>query len=202
MFYYEFYIINKIQRYFFTNNINFIDNLGKLISSRKYRKLYLIAILIFNVINYFIQGINIFILLSKFISILNLYFLGFLSRKLNIFIKFIFKRKRPFIESGVLTDKKTYEKKINTFSFPSNSIQTSLIFYDLLIKNLIGLNEFWTNSFLFLIVVFISLAKINRGLHYPSDILFSIIIYFCIKKIYYQYLIPLLQEILNIIFIQ
>lgn len=202
MFYYEFYVINKIQRYFFTNSINFIDNLGKLISSRKYRKLYLIAILIFNVVNYLIQGISIFVLLSKFVSILNLYLLGFLSRKLNIFIKFIFKRKRPFTESSVLTDKKTYEKKINTFSFPSNSIQTSLIFYDLLIKNLIGLNEFWTNILLFLIVVFISLAKINRGLHYPSDILFSIIIYFCIKKLYYQYLITLLQEILNIIFIQ
>lgn len=202
MFYYEFYIINKIQRYFFTNSNNFIDNLGKLISSRKYRKLYLIAILIFNVVNYLIQGINIFVLLSKFVSILNLYLLGSLSRKLNIFIKFIFKRKRPFTESSVLTDRKTYEKKISTFSFPSNSIQTSLIFYDLLIKNLIGLNEFWTNIILFLIVVFISLAKINRGLHYPSDILFSIIIYFCIKKLYYQYLITLLQEILNIIFIQ
>lgn len=202
MFYYEFYIINKIQRYFFTNSNNFIDNLGKLISSRKYRKLYLIAILIFNVVNYLIQGISIFVLLSKFVSILNLYLLGFLSRKLNIFIKFIFKRKRPFTESSVLTDKKTFEKKINTFSFPSNSIQTSLIFYDLLIKNLIGLNEFCTNILLFLIVVFISLAKINRGLHYPSDILFSIIIYFCIKKLYYQYLITLLQEILNIIFIQ
>lgn len=202
MLYYEFYVINKIQKYFFTNSINFIDNLGKLISSRKYRKLYLIAILIFNVVNYLIQGISIFVLLSKFVSILNLYLLGFLSRKLNIFIKFIFKRKRPFTESSVLTDKKTYEKKINTFSFPSNSIQTSLIFYDLLIKNLIGLNEFWTSILLFLIVVFISLAKINRGLHYPSDILFSIIIYFCIKKLYYQYLITLLQEILNIIFIQ
>ena len=191
----ELFIIRNIQYFFFNDKSDFIDTVGKVISGRKYRLYYLITIFVIYGWQFLICSINYIMFFKKFVSLVNLYFLGCLSRKLNILIKVFFKRSRPFFNSCVLSDEKTYNKKKNTFSFPSNSIQTSLIFYNVFLEDLLGISNFNTNLLLSLIVSLISLSKITKGLHYPSDILFSIIVYYLVKKIYYILLIPLLKKI-------
>ena len=177
-------IINFIQKNFFTEEHSYLDYCGKYISSRKYRRVYLFALISYFCLLLLFRDMDIISFLFKMAGIINIYFLGYLSRKINIVIKLYFKRNRPFVDSkDILTDDKTRSKKKETFSFPSNSIQTSLIFYNVLFSNIIDFDKY-KNLLLFLITVIISLSKINRGLHYPTDILFSIIIFFLTKYFY------------------
>ncbi len=166
-------IILYLQKIFYTKEYNLIDKIAKLISSRKYRKIYLLICLIYLFIKKDIY--KIMILPKIFIS-------GVLSRNINIFIKKIFKRPRPFVTyQEILVDTKVYEKKKNTYSFPSNSIQTSLIFYNILLRLLFNILPIQRSLLLFLILITTSLAKIIRGLHYLTDIFFSILLFFLIE---------------------
>jgi hypothetical protein len=180
-------VIQLIQRNLYTEEHSYLDYFGKVISSRKYRKIYLSIIIAHFIILFLKDLIKIDDLLYKFYSISKIYILGRVSREINIYIKLYFKRRRPFIKySDILTDNKTRFKKKDTFSFPSNSIQTSLIFYNFLLSETfeVGFNK---NIILFLITIVISLSKINRGLHYPSDIIFSILIFILTKTVFYVF---------------
>lgn len=177
-------IISTIQQKFFTENHTYLDYFGKIISSRKYRYFYLYGLVAYFTILYVKDRIDLLYLVYKLVSILNIYIMGYLSRKVNIIIKLYFKRKRPFVKfNNILVNDKTRLKKENTFSFPSNSIQTSLIFYNVFI-DVINFKKY-KNIILLLIIIIISLSKINRGLHYPSDIMFSVLIFTFINWIYY-----------------
>ena len=121
----------------------------------------------------------------KIMYIPKIYLFGFLSRNVNLFIKKIFKRKRPYvIDSSILINNETAKKKKDTFSFPSNSIQTSLIFYKVLFDTFTIIDNVTCNVLLFLIVIITASAKILRGLHFPSDILFSIVIFMLVDYLY------------------
>lgn len=181
------FILN-LQKIFYTKEYNLIDKIAKFISSRKYRKIYLLICLIYLLIKKDIY--KVIILPKIFIS-------GVLSRNINIFIKKIFKRPRPFMTyQEILVDPKVYEKKKNTYSFPSNSIQTSLIFYNILLRLLFDILPIQRNMFLFLILIITSLAKIIRGLHYLTDIFFSILIFLLI-----EYLLIFIYNIFTNIFV-
>ena len=118
------------------------------------------------------------------LSVPKIYLFSLLSRSINIKIKLFFKRKRPYVDHQTIKVlEKTKEKKKNTYSFPSNSIQTSLIFYGFMLRTM-DLGTCYNSIILTLIVLVTSFAKINRGMHYPSDILFSISIYYILLKIY------------------
>ena len=172
----EIRFIKFIQSIFFTDNYNILDNTAKFISSRKYKKYFLILYLIYLLFNF-----NTY---TEFLDIPKFYLFSHLSRFVNIKIKLFFMRKRPYVSyPDILVLEKTKEKKKNTLSLPSNSIQTSLIFYSFLI-NRININIVTKILILFIIVILTSLAKINRGLHYPSDILLSIIIYLFLFRLY------------------
>jgi len=165
----ELNLIKLIQSVFFTENYNIIDMTAKFISSRKY-KIYFITI-------YFIFLVLTRKTINEYIVIPKLYIFGYLSRILNIQIKLLFKRKRPYVvDNNVLVLEKSREKKKDTFSLPSNSIQTSLIFYGFLLRQL-NLNRYLSSLILGVIVFITSFAKINRGMHYPTDIILSILIY-------------------------
>ena len=177
-------VIKLVQKNFYTENNSYLDYCGKFISGRRYRKIYLsLSITYFTIL--FLKGIiNIEDLLYKLYGIIKIYILGSLSREINIYIKLYFKRRRPFIKyNDILVDNNTRFKKKDTFSFPSNSIQTSLIFYNFFLSEIIIL-KFNKNIILFLITIIISLSKINRGLHYPSDIISSIIIFIFTKTLF------------------
>ena len=111
----ELNLIKSIQSVFFTENYNIIDMTAKFISSRKY-KIYFITI-------YFIFLVLTRKTINEYIVIPKLYIFGYLSRILNIQIKLLFKRKRPYVvDNNVLVLEKSREKKKDTFSLPSNSI--------------------------------------------------------------------------------
>lgn len=172
----ELNLIKSIQSVFFTENYNIIDMTAKFISSRKY-KIYFITI-------YFIFLVLTRKTINEYIVIPKLYIFGYLSRILNIQIKLLFKRKRPYVvDNNVLVLEKSREKKKDTFSLPSNSIQTSLIFYGFLLRQL-NLNRYLSSLILGVIVFITSFSKINRGMHYPTDIILSILIYYVTIIIY------------------
>lgn len=181
----EISIIKFLQKYLYTDYYNIICMAAKIITSRTYRNKYLIVYLLFLLITND---------LYKIINIPKIYLLGFLSRNINLFIKKIFKRRRPFvIDSTILVNEDILKKKINTFSFPSNSIQTSLLFYKILFNTFSIIDTFTCNILLLLILSITSIAKILKGLHFPTDIIFSVFIFMII-----DYLISNL--ISNIIF--
>lgn len=172
----EVYSIVFLQKIFYSDNYNLFDYSAKLISSRKYRKLYLITFLTFLLIK---KDTNKILFLPK------IFLLGSLSRKLNLFIKYYIKKPRPYVKYNIIrTNPKTYDKKKNTYSLPSNSIQTSLIFYNILFKSILEINGIHLVILLLIVTFITSLAKIIRGLHYFSDILLSIIIFKIVDILY------------------
>jgi len=190
--------INKIQNLFFTDGYNhpfigILDHTAKFITSRKYKVYILIAYMIYMLFcNKIFSHLDILFQVPKF------YIFAFLSRLINIQIKLLFKRRRPYVtHKSIKVLEKAREKKKNTYSFPSNSIQTSLIFYGFMLRTM-GFSVCFNNIILTLIVLITSFAKINRGMHYPSDIIFSIIIYY-ILLIIYNYLLFLIGNYTNLI---
>ena len=180
----DYKVIKLIQNNLYQNK-SYLNHSSKFISGRKYRKAYLCLSMIYFIVLFSKNNLELSELFMKFFGILNIYILGYLSRRINIIIKLYFKRRRPFLKyDNILTDEKTRTKKENTYSFPSNSIQTSLIFYNILYTHILNFEDY-KNMFLFLIIIIISLSKMNQGLHYPSDIIFSIVIFLFINFIYH-----------------
>ena len=165
-------IIKKIQNLIYTEEYNIIEKTAKVISSRKFRKVYLIFYFLYLL---YIENY------SKLIIVPHIYILGYLSRQLYIYIKLIFKRSRPYLKNtDILINEETAEKKKLTYSLPSNSIQTSLIFYNTLLNSIELPSSNIHTCLLTLVFLITSIAKINRGLHYPSDILVSFLIFYFI----------------------
>jgi len=182
-------IINFIQSKFYTSHFNYFDYAAKLISSRKYRIFYLI--LYFLILIWYNSFNNLIIIPS-------LYTLSIVSRMINIGIKLIFKRRRPYVFSNtILVDSKTREKKKKTFSLPSNSIQTSLTFYNVLMLSIDNFDNRIRILFLTLIFFTIGTAKINRGLHYPSDLIVSLVT-FKVLSLLYEIISEIMHTIVSI----
>lgn len=185
-------IINFIQSIFYTSKFSHVDYLAKLISSRKYRIIYLI--LYFIILLWYNNFNNITIIPS-------LYILSLASRMINIGIKLIFKRRRPFVFSNtILVDDKTRNKKNNTFSLPSNSIQTSLTFYNILMLSIDNFDNKLRIFILTCIFFIIGTAKINRGLHYPSDLIISLLT-FRLLTILYSIISDIIHNMISEIFL-
>lgn len=172
---FEISIIKFFQKYMYTNEYNIIDRTAKVISGRIYRKIYILIYLFLLVIT------NDF---YKIVYIPKIYMAGFLSRTINLFIKKLFKRRRPFVIDPTILINSKVEKKKDTFSLPSNSIQTSLIFYKVLFDTSCIMDNFTCNILLFIIVLITAIAKIMRGLHFPSDILLSVLIFMFVDYLY------------------
>ena len=121
----------------------------------------------------------------KLLWIPKIYLFGFISRYINLIIKNIFRRNRPYVtHPEILINEKTAKKKLNTYSLPSNSIQTSLIFYMVLLDSMSFISHPLKIIILTAITLITSSAKIIRGLHYPTDILLSILIFIFVDVIY------------------
>ena len=191
--------INKIQNLFFTDGydhafIRVLDHTAKFITSRKYRVHVLIVYMLFMIFcDKRVSYLDILFQVPKF------YIFAFLSRLINIRIKLFFKRNRPYVtHESIKVLEKSREKNKNTYSFPSNSVQTSLIFYGFMLRTMC-FSTIVNIIILTIIVLIISFIKINRGMHYPSDILFSIIFYYILLTIYNYFLLFIKDHVYNII---
>jgi len=172
---FEISIIKFLQKYMYTDEYNIIDRTAKVITGRTYRNIYIFIYLLLLVIT------NDF---YKIIYIPKIYMAGFLSRTINLFIKKLFKRRRPFVIDPTILINSKVKKKKDTYSLPSNSIQTSLIFYKVLFDTTSIIDNYTCNILLFLIVLINASAKIMRGLHFPSDILLSVLIFMFVDYLY------------------
>jgi len=130
---------------------NIVTKLMRLISSLFHCKLYIIIVLFL----YLIEKINTFQV-----------FILFSSQFIIFTIKYIIKRERPFI---VDKDIKLLElMNFDTYSFPSGHTLNAFLLSYILQKN-IGINL----SFLPYLV---GLSRMYLGVHYPTDILGSLIL--------------------------
>lgn len=130
---------------------NIVTKLMRLISSLFHCKLYIIIVLFL----YLIEKINTFQV-----------FILFSSQFIIFTIKYIIKRERPFI---VDKDIKLLElMNFDTYSFPSGHTLNAFLLSYILQKN-IGINL----SFLPYLV---GLSRMYLGVHYPTDIVGSLIL--------------------------
>ncbi len=118
--------------------------------------------------------ICIFILLkTKDILILRFVFYPALLLFINLLLRKIFKRKRPF-ENTTFQNKKLNLNNIGestSYSFPSNHASSSLIisFVILYINIYFGL-------FMLFLAIITSFSRVARGYHYPVDIICSLLL--------------------------
>ena len=99
-----------------------------------------------------------------------MFIIFYISRSLNTIIKNLVKQNRPYNDYPTFIT--YYKKKKDSYSFPSQSVQTMYIIYK-------SYNQLCSNYLIdlyFGFVLFILiLTRLYRGLHYIHDIIFSII---------------------------
>jgi undecaprenyl-diphosphatase len=149
---YEVLIIQYIQE-----NLQIFGDILQNFSQLFNIKLFLVILLILYSIKY-ITGKQILIL--------------FLGQLIIFGIKSIIKRPRPFENNNNI---KLLEKmNIDKYSFPSGHT-----FSALMITHFIYLN---TGTYYYLIPIITGLARMYLGVHYPTDLLGSYLIYYLIKN--------------------
>ena len=127
------------------NDINLVTNVMSVISAPFHCKLYIIIILILYFLGK-ISALHIFVLCSSQIII--------------FFIKYIFKRRRPFESDN---DIKLLEPMyFDPYSFPSGHTMNAFLLSYILKKNI--------NMDLSIIPYLVGMSRIFLGVHYPTDV--------------------------------
>jgi undecaprenyl-diphosphatase len=100
---------------------------------------------------------------------------------LNLIIKIIFKRTRPYQKYSSIRNfsNKVHNNIFDKYSFPSGHTFSSTLL------SLILLAKYKDQTIINLIPLFVGLSRVFLGVHYPSDILFGLIIGFIYFKIAY-----------------
>lgn len=85
------------------------------------------------------------------------------AQVINGCLKYIFKRKRPYIKSNNI---KNYEKfKLDYYSFPSgHTLNAFLLFYILRDSGVI-------NDYFKIIPYLVAISRVSLGVHYPTDVI-------------------------------
>ena len=181
---YEIKFIIFIQKIFGSpeENVNLIK-LGKIFTNNdNQNKLMIYAVMINLIQNLTINKFSIRLIILMFYNLSRIYTVICLSKFVNYQIKNFFKIQRPYLEDDKIKKITIRKDKSKSYSFPSNSIQNSLVFYTLIL-NLVISNIILTNFIVYGIIFILGFIKTLRGLHYIHDILSgfllaNIILYF------------------------
>lgn len=154
---YELYSIYILQKYCDHSIIFNIVYFNKYLTCLKSMYLYLSIILYYD-----------FYLFLYMISSL------YSSRTTNYYIKNYFKKARPYNRNPLYI--KYFNKKKESYSFPSQSILNISVFYN----TIYYYNEYNTYSWFiffqysyYILLLSLSITRMYRGLHYPHDIIIS-----------------------------
>lgn len=174
---YEIQFIILIQRLFGSpeDNVNLIK-LGKIFTNNDHQNKLIIYAVIINLIqNLTLNDFSIKFVLLMFYNLSKVFTVIYFSKFINFQIKNFFKIQRPYLEDHKIQKITIKKDKSKSYSFPSNSIQNSLVFYTLVL-NLVTQNYWFTKIIVYTIVSILGFIKTIRGLHYLHDIISGLII--------------------------
>jgi len=174
---YEIKFIILIQKLFGDpeENVNLIK-LGKIFTNNdNQNKLIIYAVIINLIQNLTLQDLSFKIILVMLYNLSKVFTVIYFSKFVNFKIKNFFKIQRPYLEDHKIKKITIKKDKSKSYSFPSNSIQNSLVLYTL-IFNLITENYWFTKICVYSIVLLLGFIKTIRGLHYLHDIVSGLII--------------------------
>jgi undecaprenyl-diphosphatase len=105
----------------------------------------------------------------------------FIGTILNILLKLFFKRTRPYQKYSNIRNfsNKVHHNIFDKYSFPSGHTFSSTLL------SLILVTKYKENTVINLIPIFVGLSRVFLGVHYPSDIIFGLIIALLYFKIAY-----------------
>ena len=167
-------------------NVNLIK-LGKIFTNNiNQNKLMIYAIIINFIQNTTLTQLSFKIVILSLYNLLKMFAVIYFSKYVNFTIKNYFKIRRPYLEEDNIKKVTIKKDKSKSYSFPSNSIQNSLVFYTL-ITNLITNNIIFKNMIIYGIISIIALIKTLRGLHYIHDILSGLLLAQLIIYIVYYF---------------
>jgi len=180
IFLFEEFLIKKLQDTFGSpEKYRHFIKVCKFFSKSKTQK-YLLKALIFLLIFFNYNKMTTYELLNQaFIYILEyikIIILLSTAKFINQIVKNSFKIKRPYVINNELLNVVITKDKSKSFSFPSNSVQNSFIFYNVLFKTFFYNYEYLRIIIVSIMIIYISFIKMLRALHYPHDILASIIL--------------------------
>ena len=121
-------------------------------------------------------GMELFLVIKLlFINIIKIHFIMYCSKTINYTIKHTFKIPRPYLKETKIQKITIKKDKSKSYSFPSNSIQNSFVFYWNILNTLTP-NSIINNWIIYSIIFLLAFIKTLRGLHYLHDIIPGLII--------------------------
>jgi hypothetical protein len=155
-------LIKKCQQVISYSDMYPIIKISKLLTKRK---------------NYYIY-FGLILLKDIYVGILTIIYFNII-RQFNIYIKNLVKQDRPY---NMFPDEICYyTKKKNTLSFPSQSIQSWVIVYNIIYYYY---PYYYVKLYSILCLSILGFTRIYRGLHYPHDIIISYLFASYISKYY------------------
>ncbi|VVU95400.1 PAP2 superfamily [seawater metagenome] len=204
---YEELLIKKIQIIFGSpkNHVELIK-FGKMLTQQSTHVLLLRLAIIFKTIIlsviipfyinslYPITGLNLIIQIIYFIlkaiwDYITINLILQFSRFANKFVKNLFQIKRPYVLNDSLENVTIKKDKSKSYSFPSNSIQNSYVYYSILFIYLVPSYLYVRLFVVGIICSIIGFIKLLRALHYPHDIVVALIIGYLIVLAYQNFIL-------------
>lgn len=168
-------------------NLNLIK-IGKIFTNNQLQsKLIIYSVILNLLINFNECNSNLLLIFTAIYNYSKINFILYLSKYINFKIKNLFKISRPYLENSKIENVTIKKDKSKSYSFPSNSIQNSFVFYSSILELLIP-NSNLIYYLVYSITIMLGIIKTIRGLHYLHDIISGLIIANIILAAYLRFL--------------
>ena len=168
-------------------NLNLIK-IGKIFTNNQLQsKLIIYSVILNLLINFHEYDSNLILIFTTIYNYSKINFILYLSKYINYKIKNCFKISRPYLENNKIENVTIKKDKSKSYSFPSNSIQNSFVFYSSILELVIP-NSNLIYYLVYGIIIMLGIIKTIRGLHYLHDIISGLIIANIILAAYLRFM--------------